>query len=75
MDGRPHQPANPPRSMFFVCLHQNKHDAWRCDFSIALPPITTVPATAFRDVNDSDVKKELIGERVDASEAIENMII
>ena len=36
--------------------------------------ITTVPAPGFRDVNENDVMNELIGEKVDASEAIENLI-
>lgn len=36
--------------------------------------ITTVPAPGFRDVNENDVMKELIREKVDDSEAIENLI-
>ena len=40
----------------------------------AVTSITAVPAPGFRDVNENDVMKELLGEKVNASEAIKNLI-
>ena len=40
----------------------------------AVTSITTVPAPGFCDVNENDIMKELLEEKVDASEAIENLI-